>query len=683
MMVRYAMRSDDFSGMWRSGVLLLAAALASPPALTQSPALPPLPQLFELAGAHAGETAPDPQQLATSPTREQQLPLYRTLMARPLQAPYRVGMLAHQFRQAAASPHDLLTLAGAVAGLAVDRSSARVLPHIETRLRAATDPLTTSLAWMTPMTQPGSPWPPDLPDEALLPRPLRFELAMVLATMGQANQFLQRALAQFPSTVTPGLLRRQALDGNLLPFEEPDFRQLLPLIEREALLTGMLDLLAAVERLQHHITTTSQLPVVAWALDTPMGQIVVNTTGQNNRYRLSAPLLVLDVGGDDQYQFLPSNDGHRISVLLDHQGNDHYSATTPGADPSAATLGYGILWDTAGDDHYHGSQHAQGSALFGAAMLVDGGGQNQFSASSHAQAHAIGGLALLLSGEGNDQFMAQTHAQGSAGPQGVAVLLDPAGNERYTLNNTPLIRPSPQLPSHNTSMGQGAGRGLRADVADGRSTSGGIGILLDLAGDDHYVAQVFAQGAGYQEGLGLLMDDEGHDRFYAAWYAMGAAAHRGAGVLLKRGGGNDHYRVSHSTSLGAAHDFSVGIFLDEGGDDHYELGNLGLGAANENSYALFVDVKGDDRYQVTASACKALGGAYLSAWGNSREDLPNLGLFMDLGGHDIYPTHCAMAGNNAGWSAPRVWPKLQLRSEAGAGIDGEFPLPFSTRPLTQ
>ena len=627
--------------LWRP--MLLAATLAMPPAWAQSSNAPPLPQLLQLAGTHAGETAPDAMHLATSASAGRQFPLYRAVMARPLQAPYRVGVLAHEFRQVAASPHELFRLAGTVAGLAVARSPALTLEPIEARLRAAVDPLASSIAWMAPMVQAGSLWPPVLPDEVLLPRPLRFELAMVLATMGQAHQFLQRALAQLPATVTPALLRRQALDGELLLFEEPDYRQLLPLIEREALLAGMLDLVAAVERLQHYIATAAPLPAVAWTLDTPLGQIVVDTTGQNNRYRLSAPLLVFDVGGDDRYEFLPGADKHRISVLLDHQGNDHYSAGTPGADPSAATLGYGVLWDTAGDDHYLGSQHAQASALFGAALLVDGGGQNQYSASSHAQAHAIGGLAVLLSGVGHDQFTAQTHAQGSAGPEGVAVLIDPAGNEHYTLDNTPLIRPSPQLPSRNTSMGQGAGRGLRADFADGRSTTGGIGILLDLAGDDHYAAQVFAQGAGYQEGLGLLIDDEGHDRFDAAWYAMGAAAHRGAGVLLKRGAGNDHYRVSHSTSLGAAHDFSTGIFVDEGGSDSYALGDLGLGAAHDNSTALFVDAKGDDRYQVTASGCRALGTALLSDTDSAREHLPNLGLFMDLAGTDNYPSHCAGA----------------------------------------
>ena len=603
-------------------------------------------------------------------------------MAQPLDAPYRAGMLAQSYRDAATSPHELIGLTGAVAGLRVERSIESAVAPLEAALRGATDPLAASLVWMAPMAKPGSVWPPALPDSAQLPNPLRFELALVLSALSHSRQFLQRALARLPKTVTPGLLRRQALDGDLGPFEEPDFRQLLGLIEREALLAGMLDLVAAVERLKQFVTTAPQLPAVAWTLDTPMGRIVVDTTGRNNHHQLKDPLLVLDVGGDDEYEFLPPSEGHRISVLLDHRGNDRYLTSAAGADPSSATLGFGILWDTEGDDHYLGTRQAQASALFGAALLVDEGGNNEFIASGYSQAHAIGGLAVLLSSTGNDQFTAQTHAQGSAGPQGVAALIDPAGNDRYTLSNVPLIRPSPQLPGHNSSMGQGAGRGLRGVFADGRSTAGGIGILIDLAGDDHYVAQVFAQGVGYHEGLGLLVDDGGNDHFDAAWYAMGAAAHDAAGILLKRGTGDDTYSSSHSIALGAAHDFSVGIFVDEGGNDRYALGDLGLGAAHDNSTALFVDAGGDDHYQIADKACRALGAARISRWGTLRENLVNLGLFMDLGGTDSYPMHCARARDNASWTAPRTWPLLILRSEAGAGLDGEWPMPFAIRPLT-
>lgn len=626
---------------------------------------------------------PDPLQLDASPTHAQQLPLYRAVMAQPLNAPYRAGMLAHSYCQALDSPHALTGLTGAVAGLALDRSPEMALQAVETRLRTMTDPLAASLAWMAPMATPASRWPPALPDIAQLPNSLRFELAVVLSVMGQSHQFLQRALIKLPATVTPTLLRRQALDGNVLPFEEPDYRQLLPQVESEALLAGMLDLVAAVDRLKSFVATAAHLPAVAWTLDTPLGQVVVDTTQSNRRYQIKDALLVLDVGGDDDYEFLPRSDGHRISVLLDHGGDDRYVTRAPGADPSSATLGYGILWDTEGDDHYLGTQQAQASALFGAALLVDGGGNNRFVADSHAQGHAVGGLAVLLSGAGNDTFTAQTHAQGSAGPQSAAVLLDPAGNDSYTLNNTPLLRPSPQLPDRNTSMGQGAGRGIRAHGSDGRSTAGGIGLLVDLAGDDHYQAQVFAQGVGYQEGLGMLVDDGGNDYFEAAWYAMGAAAHSGAGVLLKRGAGNDSYQASHTMALGAAHDFSVGIFLDEGGNDRYTLTDLGLGAAHDNSTALFVDGQGDDHYQVAITSCRALGVAVISEWGSRRESLSNLGLFLDLGGDDRYPAHCTRARNSAFWRAQQVWPELNLPSEMGGGFDGEATLPFAIRPMTQ
>ncbi len=234
--------------------------------------------------------------------------------------------------------HELVSLTGAAAGLRVSRSPETALTPLQTQLRAAADPLAVSLAWMAPLAKRGSVWPPRLPTKEQLPSELRFELAMVLAAMGQSQQFLQRALARMPAGLTPTLLRRQALSGELQLFEAPDYRSLLPLIEREALLAGMQDLVAATERLKRFVST-SQLPVVAWTLNTLMGQIVVDTTGRNNQYRLQDPLLVLDVGGDDDYEFLPRSDRHRISVLLDHLGNDHYSTRAPGADPSSATLG--------------------------------------------------------------------------------------------------------------------------------------------------------------------------------------------------------------------------------------------------------------------------------------------------------------------------------------------------------
>lgn len=664
----------------RSAVLLIALALGGP-AGAQVQDRPPLPELLQQAGA-ASRGAPDLAGLDASPTRDQQLPFFRAVMAAPFDAPYRAGVLGDGFRGTVGSPHRMIGLAGVLSGARLERPIDFGMAAIEARLRDAPDPLAAGLAWMA-ATKAGAGWVPVLPDSAQLPDPLRYELARVLAAMSQSHAFLRRAFERFPPGVTPHLLRRQAFEGRFTPFEAPDYRQLLPLVEREAVLGGMLDLVGAVERLQRFVKNEAALPSVAWSLQTPFGWIVVDTSGRDNRHQLKDALLVLDAGGDDDYEFLAPSDTHAISVLLDHRGNDRYVTAAAGADPSSATLGYGILWDTEGDDRYQGTEQAQASALFGAALLVDASGSNRFEASSRSQAHAVGGIAVLASGGGDDEFLAQTYSQATGGPGGVAALVDTGGDDRYTLSNVPLVRPSPQLPDRNTSMGQGAGYGMRGVFLDGRSAAGGIGLLQDLAGNDRYEAQVFAQGVGYFEGLGMLLDDAGNDRFEAPWYAMGAGVHYAAGILLERGVGSDVYRSTHEVALGSANDFSVGVFLDEGGDDEYTAGQLSLGVAHANSTGIFVDAIGNDRYTVMSPTCRALGAAYLHAWGNARETLPSLGVFMDLGGVDSYPTHCERAANNRLWAGPRAWPQLDLRSEAAAGVDGEWPLPFALRLLTR
>lgn len=669
--------------MHRLAAFLLIALALGGPAGAQPQDRPPLPELLQRAGAVGSLGAPDLAVLEASPSRAQQLPLFRAVMAAPLDAPYRVGMLADSLRGSSGSPRELAGWAGAIAGGQGRRPLDFGMGAIEARLRAAADPLQEALAWMA-TTPPGAGWTPILPDRAELPEPLRYEIARVLAAMSQSHAFLQRAFEHLPAGITPQLLRRQALEGRHIPFEKPDYRTLLPLVEREALIAGMLDLVGAVERLEHFVKSEAALPAVAWAMETPLGWVVIDTTGRDNRHRLLDALLVLDVGGDDDYEFLDRSDTHAISVLLDHRGNDRYATAAPGADPSSATLGYGVLWDTEGDDRYEGVEQAQASALFGAALLADRGGSNRFVASSRSQAYAVGGIAVLLSGGGgDDEFTSLTYSQATGGPGGVAMLVDTGGNDRYTLGNEPLIRPSPQLADRNTSMGQGAGYGMRGVFYDGRSTAGGIGILLDLAGNDRYEAQLFAQGMGYFEGLGLLVDDGGDDSYAVAWYGMGGGVHQAAGVLLDRGTGRDVYRSTHQVVLGAANDQSAGVFVDEGGDDDYAVGHLSLGVGYGNATGIFVDGAGNDRYAVASPTCRALGAAFLHAPGTVRENQPGLGLFLDLGGADSYPAHCARVANDRMWAGPRAWPELQLPSERAAGVDGEWPMPFSLRLLTQ
>jgi len=541
--------------------------------------------------------------LDRSPTRSRQLPLFRELMAAPAEAPCRAARLAAAAAATVDSPAQAMRLVAELAGVSPPPQGPAPPPRI-----SAVDPLAAGLDWLQPHADAVSrPWPPPLPGAAELPEPLRRELGALLGAIGNANSQLEASLQRLPADLDAASLRAQVVEGQSADRPEHDLRRLLPLVDRTLLADAALDLVAAVERFDRFVAATP-LPKVDWRLETPLGAMVVDTTGRDNEHALAAPLLVIDIGGNDAYRHTAAAMARRVSVLIDHGGNDRHVATADGADPSAATLGIGLLWDRGGDDIHEGRQLAQGAAILGVALLVDLDGRNRFEALGHAQGFAYGGLALLLAaGSGDDSYRAATHAQASAGPEAAAALLDRGGNDSYTLGNTPLVRPSPQLPTHNTSMGQGAGRGLRPANDGDSGAAGGIGLLLDLAGNDRYVAQVFAQGAGYHEGLGLLVDAGGSDHFEAAWYAMGAAAHDAAGVLVKLGRGDDRYRATHSTSLGAAHDGSLAVFVDEAGDDDYGLGDLGLAASHEDGIALFVDGGGRNRFRVDAEPCRAFG----------------------------------------------------------------------------
>ena len=653
-----------------------------------------------LAGCSATPSAHDVHTLAaaarqplTLPTAQPgglaRLPLFERLMHAPHSAGEQAGYIDTLFRAHADSPQALTRITTRLAGIALARDASAFAAD-EARLLATPDPLATALQWLNDSAAPraGSMDTESASTAATatdsLPVALQHELARLLAATARAERFRRRAFAALPSAATPELLIRQAVEQRLAPFEEPDFRRLPQLVEREALAAGMLALVAGVENFVTWLKA-AELPALRWQASTALGTILIDTTGSDGHHELGDTLLLVDTGGNDRYTFRRSTAHRPVSILIDLAGDDHYNSSANASGPAVAVLGYAVSWDGGGNDVYDSAAHSlrQGAALFGAALLVDEAGDDRYRARSHAQGWALGGSALLLDRDGDDDYHALALAQGSAGPQAVAALVDAAGKDRYTLASTPLIQPSSQLPERNLSMGQGAAMGLRADFSDGRALPGGLGILLDFAGDDRYHAQVFAQGAGYYEGTGMLVDGDGNDEFDAAWYAMAAAAHRGAGILLKRGNGKDRYHASHSTSIGAAHDRSIAFFIDEGGDDHYTLGDLGLGGAHDNSTALFIDAGGDDHYTVTAPRCLAFGAAHLAEWGHPGESQPNVGLFFDLGGNDDYTAACAGPANDTLWHWPRQHPALDLPSERGAGFDGESPTPFANTPLTR
>lgn len=81
----------------------------------------------------------------------------------------------------------------------------------------------------------------------------------------------------------------------------------------------------------------------------------------------------------------------------------------------------------------------------------------------------------------------------------------------------------------------------RADLPSQGAGVLGAGVLLDLAGNDHYEATGYAQGLGVF-GLGLLCDESGNDRYRLELSGQGAG-YFGIGLLLDAQGTDSYYFI--------------------------------------------------------------------------------------------------------------------------------------------
>ena len=445
------------------------------------------------------------------------------------------------------------------------------------------------------------------------------------------------------------------------------------------------DLAAAVAKAQETVQSVPEGEKFGVQFETIWGRIVLSGGG-DSRHDGQNVLLLIDTGGNDTYINAPTNDSvsNWLSIVIDTRGDDKYVSddylvengiTTwdkrkegrakPG--PCSATFGFSYLVDSRGDDLYRSHASAFGSASFGVAMLVDKQGNDSYDAYCDSLGFGKFGIGILEDWEGKDRYLGFTQVQGVGLTGGIGALIDRAGDDTYIANDGVLDFPSPQSDRHNVSMAQGAGYGMRSDYLTGHSLSGGIGLLYDQGGNDTYSCGVFGQGAGYWEGVGILWDEKGDDKYHGIWYVQGAAAHYAIGYFEDLDG-TDTYRADMNMAQGAGHDFSTGYMLDRAGNDSYTAPNLSLGAGNANGIGVFIEFAGNDTY---VSNGLTLGKASESTKGSMRERALCLGLFMDLGGRDEYPGAASWAKDGArvaNWTDRGPYP---AESQLGVFWDGE------------
>ncbi len=361
------------------------------------------------------------------------------------------------------------------------------------------------------------------------------------------------------------------------------------------------------------------------ARETELGWIVIG--GEDWTQYEKDFAIVIDLGGDD---FYTNNSGAArnaeipVAVVIDLAGDDHYSSTIP-VSQGSGLLGTGLLIDRQGNDVYTGTQAAQGVGVMGIGLLIDFAGRDRYDGQEINQGFGIWGSGLLADLGGDDLYNSHYFAQGVGAPKGLGLLLDTTGDDEYYA--TGLRASTYSVPGIFKGSSQGFGIGFR------EYASGGIGILLDAQGKDHFRAGNFSQGGGYFFGLGILKNGGSeNDIYFGSRYAQGFSAHSAAGILLDDGG-NDRYVGRVGAFQAAAWDLGSAMLIDKGGDDVYDPSgkSFAQGAAANNGFSLFWDLGGSDTYLLNpAPITKANANNYHGGY--------SLSIFLDNGGEtDHYP----------------------------------------------
>lgn len=386
----------------------------------------------------------------------------------------------------------------------------------------------------------------------------------------------------------------------------------------------------------------------AFRVETPYGLLRVDGTGDDTVDEDCA--LLIDLGGDDVYRNNAGgcrNAEAGVALCIDHSGNDEYISDRPYVQ-GFGFLGVGMLVDLAGNDRYVARHFAQGAGIMGVGILWDLAGNDVYDAHAFVQGAGMFGLGMLLDDAGNDQYDGATLCQGAATTMGLGILSDLSGDDRYGLSVKPDRDALGQIPGY----GQGGALSFRPNPWVGKLTAyGGVGMLVDDSGNDHYETKGWNdQGGSYIMSLGVLVDNHGNDH-YIGGTSQGSCIHISNAILIDREG-NDVYQGGFRAG-GSGGDRSPAFLIDYAGNDSYISTSSSYGTACKPfGFGLMIDYQGDDHYISADTSGKVIFNRWESfggAWPESESyDWP-YAICMDLGGKDSYQVR--HHENNSEWGS--------------------------------
>ena len=515
---------------------------------------------------------------------------------------------------------------------------------------------------------------------ATLPEAMRLPLARFVLNLVQAREWIDLGLRDVPQEMRDRVFE-------ILPTlveDTPDGTGYYPVIDDVAkridwhsLYYGCLKALQATQDARRELEGIGFPPELDFRLPTPWGAVRIGVGAVEE----SDPLLVVTCGATDEVRGPIGATGPKrplsVALCLGSGGTlgDAESRVASGI------LGCGVVYSSGSHSTtYRSADFGQGCGVFGLGALVEEGGDDAYKLAAAGQGAGMFGIGLLLDAGGKDAYeLTEGDGQGFGGPAGVGVLADRFGDDRYYVERDPKIAGRADYHSKDAiaaNNAQGAGFGRRGDGADGHNWAGGLGALIDVDGNDKYIAGNFTQGIGYWYGTGLLWDGGGDDEYRSVYFTQGSGAHFAVGALIDEGG-NDKHILEHNAGAGLGFGWDVvnAFLIDRGsGNDLYDARIISTGLAEVRSNAFLIDEGGDDTYILDA---KQRGFGDVDERPEYKEPrktapfqfrLDQMGLLLDLSGKDRY-----LRRDKEGELSPdetagdgRSW-NLRTRAVAGRG----------------
>lgn len=431
-------------------------------------------------------------------------------------------------------------------------------------------------------------------------------------------------------------------------------------------------------------------------ISTPYGRIVFLgkdyfRKNKIKQFDCSNSLLVIDFGNDGIFT---GNCGgtsmaNPVSIFIDLGGDDIYRTDRDISTCGAGVMGIGLLYEQSGNDIYETINYSQGFGFFGVGMLYDKEGNDKYRAELSGQGCGYFGIGLCFDADGRDNYYIFGDGQGCGGVGGgVGVLVDYAGDDFYKGEPDPEVFSRPDYHSKykiNLNNVQGYGGGRRGDGSDGHSWAGGLGAIIDISGNDHYLSGNWSLGCSYWFATGIAYDGSGNDRYESCYFTQGSGAHFCNAILIDEGGDDNHelYETA-GAALGFGWDFANSLLINIGGNDLYKANMISIGLAQIRSFAFLIDIGGDDQYRLGVGTDGLGQASYRSDFAKPRKLAPytyyakSLGCLIDIGGTDLYLSYDENkeenhpdAHNNAVWFAPSKTDSIYGNNNFGIGIDIE------------